>query len=184
MSEKKLSAMVPKNKPFQFEGLDVRPAFRPGENGAHIYSVNIMVTEEMWNRLKTIPRHRQISGILYWFDDEQELPTAVVDELSPVEQQTEKEAKPKRDKKPPKEKGSFGPYWQAMYRHGALNSMEIAESLGCEPGEKAVKAALKERLEVSSLTFVSPDQFENYCTAHHLTSLITISRQAEVEAKQ
>lgn len=98
----------------------------------------------------------------------------------------EKPEKKKREKKPKAEKlrGPYGRYWQAMYKHGALNSPDLPAALNTsETGEKAIKQAIKDWFDVSSLTFLSPATFEDFCEHGQLHSLITISRQAEAEAQ-
>jgi hypothetical protein len=174
-----LSEMVPKNKPFTFEGLDIRPSFRANDAGAHTYSVNIMVTEEQWNALKTIPRHRMIGGVLYWYDDADELPA------NPEIPAAATESKSKKRREP---KGEWGFYWQQMHKPDTLGCNfttfpDLQECLDVDADH--VHDALRERLKVDSLTVVSPAQFEQFVKDNGLSEgLITMSRNAEVKAAE
>lgn len=102
----------------------------------------------------------------------------------------EKQRKEKKRKAEKAEKGTFGRYWQAMFRHGALNHPGLREALKIpddQAGEQVVKEHLRAQFAVDSLTFIAPSEFEAFCDdGNHpvnLASLITISRQAAAEAQ-
>lgn len=177
-----LSEIIPKNRPFTFEGLDIRPSFRANDAGAHTYSVNIMVTEEQWNALKTIPRHRMLGGVLYWYEDAEELPTNPELPIGPAEVLNEK---PKKKREP---KGEWRFYWQQMHKPDGFGANfttfpDLQECLDVDA--EHVHAALRERLKVDSLTTVSPSQFEQFVKDNRLSEgLITMSRNAEIRAAE
>jgi hypothetical protein len=170
--------LIPKNKPFTFEGLDIRPSFRANDAGAHTYSVNIMVTEEQWNALKTIPRHRLIGGVLYWYDDEQELPHGDPDSAAKPapEPKPEKDAKYHYEQSDKVDRGPWGSYWQQLFKRGFQNYPDLISVLNCAGDQ--IRLRLHDVFSTDTLTTVSPDDFERFLEEEGLTSLITLSRQA------
>ena len=179
---KQLSVMVPANVPFNFEGLDMRPAFRAGQGGEHTYSVSIMVTEEMWESLKTIPRHHIIGGVLFWTSGDP------VGNEKPIE---DKPAKEPKQKKPPKPKGDFGAYWEILVGHNSIfNHPDLQSVMPMNMGSfdesvwTGYKDCLKAVFEVDSLTFISPEQFEKFLEDKGLFNVVTISRQAVAKLKE
>jgi len=93
--------------------------------------------------------------------------------------------KPKREKKPAKEKGIWGKYWEVLcgtnfiFNHPDLQSALPMDMGGFDESHwTGYKDCLKAVFEVDSLTFISPEQFEKWCEDNQLFSIITISRQA------
>jgi hypothetical protein len=177
-----LTKLIKQNRPFSFEGLDIRPSFRASDTGAHTYSVNIMVTEEQWNSLKTIPRHKLIGGMLYWYEEDGDLnpDTLMEGMLSTVEAAETAGKKKKPDEEP---KGIYGGYWSALFKKGFQNQPDLTDYLACVP--KQVREKLHEQFKTTSLTFVNPGTFEHFIEEAGLpASLITLSRQATLEAAE
>jgi hypothetical protein len=91
------------------------------------------------------------------------------------------EEKPSKQKKVKEPKGEFSSYWQAMFIAGFHNHPDLQEVLKVSRAED-VKPALKDLLGFDSLTFMSPDYFEEWARSENLHSLITLSRQAVMKA--
>jgi len=187
MSSEKLSAMIPKGQPFEFEGLDVRPGFRANDGGAHTYTANFMITEEMWNAIKTIPRHRMIKGILLWYDDDADLardakPAAEPDPFAGVAEAYPDDGGPARPLPlPPKEpptKGPWSAFWRECYAHGIQNVPALHKELGCNGMGDSVRLKLRERFKEDSLTKVSPDRFQAWCATKRLQEVLALTEQA------
>lgn len=146
-----------------------------------IYTLGFGADEKAWLDFKaSVPRGATVHHYICWTFDSEQLPPNDGDEPEP-DLASELSIKPPRKKDKPK--GSHGAYWQELYKHGVFNIPDIAEALRSEGGEFGdgagqVKAALKARFEVESLTFISPEQFEKWLEYHHLHGTISLSRQA------
>jgi hypothetical protein len=162
-----IGEMIPPNTPFEFSGLDVRPSFRASSDGSHVYSVNFMVTEEVWNALKTIPRHRIVGGVLCWTEDGDDAPLDLK-----IKKPTKKEAK---------RRGPFSSYWQEMFKAGFQHNFDLLEVLP-RLESQSVKEAIKSLFMVQSMTEIEPANFESWCKRKGLTGLVTLSRQAQAKA--
>lgn len=164
-----IGEMIPPDSPFQFEGLDLRPSFRASSDGSHIYSINVMVTEQVWNALKTIPRHRIIGGVLYWHDgDEPESDDAPLD------------LKIKKPRKADQPKGEWGKYWAILVGKNAIfKHPDLLQVLSDRhPHQPDPEQALRDEFQVSSRTFISPERFESWLASYGLDGLVSLSRQA------
>lgn len=171
---KQLSAMIPSNTPFEFSGLDCRPSFRASNDGSHVYSVNFMVTEEIWNAIKTIPRHHIIGGVLYWTAGE-------AGDLQNEDAEIEISIKPPRKQDAPK--GEHGAYWNELCKHGIFNHPDLQAALESELSVELndYEQGLRDVFQVTSRTFVSPIDFEQFLGRYNLAGLITMSRQASAK---
>lgn len=179
MSE--LSTIIKQNKPFLFEGLDIRPSFRANDAGSHTYSVNIMVTEEQWNALKTIPRHKLIGGMLYWYEQEEDLDPKVLTEGVAAAVEDAQTAGQKKEKAK-KEPSLYGYYWSAMHAKGFDTYLDLQEALNCDYAHVAEALRCHFGVEHRSDS-VGPTQFENFVKEQGLNEgLITLSRNAQQAA--
>lgn len=141
------------------------PAYRASSN---LYLLSFEVDEPTWLQFKaSVPKGAIVSHQFFWHNG---------DEGEQIESETTAE-KPKRQKKEPKEKGSHGPYWQAMYKSGFQHSLDIQAVLDVKTALE-VKEALRREFAVDSLTFVSPDKFETWAETKNLHGLVAMSRQA------
>jgi hypothetical protein len=171
-----IGELIPPDSPFQFEGLDMRPSFRASSDGSHIYSINIMVEESVWNALKTIPRHRIIGGVLYWHDGDE--PDDAPLELK-IKKPTKKDAP----------KGEWGKFWARMFADGStrdaqfFNHPDLHGVLNLTAPVKAeeAKTALREQFGVTSMTFISPTDFCKWATENELHSLATLANRIAFE---
>lgn len=169
-----MSDLLKEKQPVLFDARNLIPKYRKARIG-DVYSINCEVDEATWNQLKTIPAGVELTITLWWHNGDGDSGTVEVE-------------KPKREKKPKPEKGTHGKYWQAMFRHGALNHPDLPQAVRIDEGnfsegEQGIKEALRATFEVSSLTFISPDDFDRWCDDRNMHSLITLSRQAAAEAQ-
>lgn len=177
------SILLQEKQPQRFEGRNIRTPKRSGATN-DIYLIQFEITREAWESLESIPKNALLEGIIWFHYGD--------DEATPAEKEKAAE-KPKREKKPPKPHGEFGRYWQAMFKRGALNHPGLRQALDIPDdvtGEQTVKEALRARFGVESLTFIAPPLFEAFCDDGNfserlnLASLITMSRQAAIEAQE
>lgn len=158
------------NKPFKYTSRNPRTSYRQLKRG-EIFLLEIEVEEEIWNAVRTLPKNALIENISWFHDGDNAEPEPILGTLES-----------------PEKKGMYGSYWRFMHRpdqHGAnfTTFPDLQQVLGVET--KDVHAALRTRLDVSSLTFVSPRQFEKFVEDNGLSQgLITMSRQCEVKAAE
>ena len=136
------------NQPVEFEARNFRPGYKRLQAG-DCYLANVEVDEETWNTLKTIPRSALLKIILYWHEG---------------------------DAEPMQTKGIHGDFWQAMFKKGALNSLDLHQVLNVMPGADP-KGYLHKVFETDSLTHVSPEQFAEWATNNHLHALAAMANQ-------
>jgi hypothetical protein len=132
--------------------------------------VQFEITREAWEALETIPKTAILGGYIWYSDGDPE-------EESPIDLKIKKPRK--KDLTP---KGPHGDYWNRMHVRGVLHNNDLAEALRLEGAEfpdggNHIEVALRARFEVSSKTFISPDDFEQFLERHHLANLVTLSRQ-------
>jgi hypothetical protein len=90
--------------------------------------------------------------------------------------------KPKREKKPEKQRGPFGLYWHEMFVRKIFDRLELKDILDVPDGDvEQTKAALKNRFSTSSLTFIEPAKFEHWAESMSLHSIVSDSRLAQQE---
>jgi hypothetical protein len=166
----KLSEIVPVNTPFEFEGLDLRPGFRAQDNGAHIYTINIQVTEAMWESVKTIPRHHIIGGILYWTTGDTAMPAPSMERPEP------------NGKKPKIRRGSHGEMWNKLIRRGFWSFPGVQETLGAE-GQKDCLAAMRNQFNTDTLATIDAGEIAAWAATHKLDGLLNLIRQVEINLK-
>lgn len=169
-------------KPTEVELLNPCASFRQNKDGNH-YRVSFQVSRELWELFEAPNPGLRLRGMLWIADDDE-------GDREAMQQAIDKPAKPKKEKKPKPERGTWGKFWQAMYRHGALHHPGLPVALKMDDGphtDGQIKEHLRAQFGVDSLTFVSPSEFETFCDdGNHpesLASLITISRQAAAEAQ-
>jgi hypothetical protein len=136
------------NQPVEFEARNFRPGYKRLQAG-DCYLANVEVDEETWNTLKTIPRSALLKVILYWHEGDDEAP---------------------------KTKGIHGDFWQAMFKKGALNSLDLHQVLNVQEGEDP-KLCLHKVFDTDSLTYVSPEQFAEWATNNQLHALAAMANQ-------
>lgn len=85
--------------------------------------------------------------------------------------------------KPKKEpKGPHSDYFRYLFRHGFQNYPDLIEVLGCAGDQ--IRLRLHDVFDVDSLSKVSPQEFEDWCTSEGLHSLIMLSRQAQAKLQE
>jgi hypothetical protein len=169
--------MIPPNTPFEFEGIDMRPSFRASADGSHIYSVNVMVKEEVWNALKTIPRHKLIGGFLFWNEGQDgDIQTDDLMADLKIKEPTKKDLKPR---------GEYGRYWHILCKQGLFFMPDLQTAIETELGDLChdYEQGLRDIFEVSSRTFIDPAAFESWLMKHELSNIVTISRKAQAKAQ-
>lgn len=160
--------------PVEVDLANPNATFRQNVKEGNHYYVRFEVTPELWKLFEEPDPGLQLKGVLYRVKQD-------ASDATPAD--LEKAAKPKREKKPKPPKGEHGRYWQEMIKRGAFNSHELLEVLGTDGSDPAaVKGLFIDSMKVTSRTFISPQMFEAWAASYHLDNLITISRQAEVEA--
>lgn len=159
------------NQPAKFSGRNIRPRFKRLKAG-DIFVVDFEVTEDVWNQLRTVPENALLEVVL-WHHDGDPDPAAKPE----PEPKPEKDAKYHYEQPDKVEKGEFGPYWQQMFKKGFNNFPDLIELLGCAGDQ--IRLRLHDVFSTDTLTTVSPDDFERFLEEEGLTSLITLSRQAQ-----
>lgn len=152
------------NQPIRFEGRNARPGFRRLKTG-DIYTLNIEITEDDWNSLKTVPENALLEVVL-WHHDGDPDPTA----------------KAEQPKTQPKERGEHGAYWNQMFKKGFQNYPDLIQVLSCTGDQ--IRLRLHDVFSTDTLTTVSPTDFERFLESEGLTSLVTLSRQAQAQVAE
>jgi hypothetical protein len=155
-----MSKILQPNVPCKFEGRNIRTPKRSGAT-QDFYLVQFEITREAWEELETVPKTAILGGVIWYNDGD------------PVEV---KEIKPR---KPAKEKGEYGAYWQDLCKRGVFHNADLQELLRYSvPNESDPKKAFKKLFQVESLTFISPQNFEIWLDEQNLAAVKTMSRQA------
>jgi hypothetical protein len=164
-------------QPMQWAEIDARNPLVGYRPSAGIYTLNLEIEEEAWLAFKrSVPKGSLLCVRFYYHDGD------------PVED------KPAKEKKPAKAKGIHGTFWHKMFADGTgggrqnqfFNHPDFHTALNLTPPvtSESAKMALREEFDVPSLTFVSPEQFVDFCVVHHLHAIATIaSRIASETAK-
>lgn len=84
-------------------------------------------------------------------------------------------------KKEAKAKGPHGKFWQAFCAGGGFNSLDLQDALQVR-GRVAAEDALRKWFNVSSRTFIAPDDFISWLDSWNLHALATEARRHSVEA--
>jgi hypothetical protein len=153
-----VSELLPPRTPAQFEARNLRPKFRRLKAG-DIFLAEIEVEEAVWNQLRTVPENALLE-ITFWHHDGDPDP----------------KAKPEKESKGPHSK-----FWEVMFRRGFNSSMDLMQTLGVDEA-KEVGKALHTELATSTLSLVSPEEFEKWADSNALTNLVAMSRQIRAES--
>lgn len=156
--------IIQPNEPVTFQARNPYPKFTRLKSG-DCYKVTLEVSEEDWNKLKTMPVNA-ILEVMLWHHDG--------DGVS-VEEATGAKEKPA--------KGMYGAYWQAMFASGFHQSPDIQQALRVEKAEQ-VKEALHQLFDIDSLTYLAPRSFEEWADHNYLSMQVTLSRQAAIKSQQ
>jgi hypothetical protein len=94
--------------------------------------------------------------------------------------------KAKKERKPKEPKGEYGQYWHEMFGKYFYDNPDLKQVLALDisASQLDVKEALRRIFNVSSLSFVSPEQLEEFANGHDLVGLVSQSRQAAVVAAE
>lgn len=163
MSEK---ALLPANKPMTFSARNHRPVYKRLRAGDW-YGSNFEHDETTFDALKTVPDEAVWEIVAWWHypDDDTSVPA---------------QEKPKKEPKP---KGAFGSYWRELCKSGLFNHPDLQSAIEDElPGTTDYEQGLRDIFEVTSRTFISPEDFEDWLAQRRLDGVISLSRQASVKA--
>jgi hypothetical protein len=100
---------------------------------------------------------------------------------SPVATRTPDKPEGKKEKKPAKETGPHGGFWQKFCAGGRFNSLDLWQVLGAENAKDA-EEMLRSQFSVSSRTFIDPADFISWLDRNELHALATEARRLEVQA--
>lgn len=157
--------ILPANQPAKFEARNMRPKFRRLKAG-DIFLAEIEIEESVWNQLRTVPENALLEVVLWHHDGD---PDPAV--------KPEKTAKYHYEQPDKVEKGEWGTYWQQMFKRGFQNYPDLIQVLNCAGDQ--IRLRLHDVFSTDTLTTVSPTDFERFLESEGLTSLVTLSRQAQ-----
>lgn len=133
--------MITQNQPVRFEWRNFRRSFRTAKIG-DIHLIQVEVDAEVWQNLDTMPKDADGEMVIWW------------------ETRGEGVGKEKNPKPP---KGAHGKFWQEL--HSFHNRPDVRLWLGVEVGYATEKAAINRLYEifnVTSRTFISPDDLRDW----------------------
>jgi hypothetical protein len=159
---------VQPNIPVKFAGRNIRTPKRSGSVN-DIYLVQFEIDRESWEAMESIPKTSIIEGVLWHHDGDGK----TVDEV--LAKQKQAKAKPI--------KGPHSAYWQEMFKAGFHFNRDLHTALQVAEAE-SVKDAVKNYFSIESLTYLSPNEFEDFLKFANLDSVVTLSRQAAVKAAE
>lgn len=164
--------------PCEIVGRNFRRGYREPQIGK-VYTIQFEVDKETWDACELVPKTALIKGVLWWESEESEQEVQPETEKAPVRDNSEKASHP-----PPAviQPGPHGQYWSGMYRKGFINYPDLIEVCGCAGDQ--IRLRLHDMFEVSSLTEISPQAFEDWCASEALHSLITLSRQVRAKLQE
>lgn len=160
-----MTPLLQERNPCEIEGRNFKRHYTEPAIGK-VYRISFEVEKDIWDACELIPKSATIKGVL-WYESEGE-------DFKP---EHPKENCPDSDCPIHGTKGPHGAYWQGLFKHGFYNQLDLMEVLDIAADSEQARLALHEHLKTTSLTLVSPSEFEEWCKANELTSLITLSRQ-------
>jgi hypothetical protein len=163
--------MMQQNQEYEFEARNPRPGYKRLKAG-DIFTWNLEVGEEVWAALKTLPDNAIIDVRFYYHEGDD---VEADDSSKPIDLRI------KAPRKKDKPKGPYSVYWQEMFKAGFNNINDLHDVLGVV-NSASVKEAIKAVFELESITFLSPERFENWLSHHDLEGIKTLSRQASAKA--
>ena len=167
-------AFLRPNEPVRFQVRHVKGRSRDGRYG-RIYYMQMEIDKETHEAIEAIPDDGIVEMIAWRINSDAS--------DKPIEESPED--KPKKEKKPAKEIGPHGKFWEAMFKRKIFDRLELKEVLDVPDSDAdGTKARLKETFDVSSLTFISPAKFEDWAMQCDLHSTVSDCRLALAKLEQ